>query len=213
MRDAEALLFDMDGLMVDSEPMWFEVERAFARAHGGDWTDEMATVCTGKGLVNTLRVMGETFGFALDEGAMVREVVDAFIARAGELATKPGCMEILRAAHGKRALACASSSHGRLVEAVLNRLDLRRFFTAVVTGDAVPRPKPAPDVFLAAAERLNVIPSRCVVLEDSRAGVEAGLAAGMRVIAIPEHDHDWFASLAGVTVARDLHEVQALFGL
>jgi mannitol-1-/sugar-/sorbitol-6-/2-deoxyglucose-6-phosphatase len=205
--EAGALLFDMDGLMVDSEPLWFEVERAFARARGGDWTDDLADACVGKGLLNTLQVMGEVFRFEVEPVAMVDEIVDAFIARAPELRLKRGCTELLDEARGRVPLACASSSHRRLVAAVLARLDLARYFDAVVTGDAVLHPKPAPDVFLLAAERLAVVPARCVVLEDSMAGVTAGRAAGMRVIAVPEHDPAAFAGKADVVV-KDLFEAR-----
>ncbi len=211
MIEAGALLFDMDGLMVDSEPLWFEVERAFARARGADWTEGLAEACVGKGLLNTLRVMGEVFRFEVEPVAMVDEIVDAFIARAGELSLKPGCTEILAAARAyvpRLPIACASSSHGRLVDAVLRRLALHDLFDAIVTGDAVAHPKPAPDVFLLAAARLAVAPARCVVLEDSMAGVAAGRAAGMRVIAVPEHDPAEFEAIADVVVVKDLFEAR-----
>ena len=211
MIEADALLFDMDGLMVDSEPLWFEVERAFARARGGDWTDDLADACVGKGLLNTLHVLGARFHFPVEPVAMVDEIIDAFILRASELRLKPGCAEILAAARGKVPMACASSSHSRLVHAALERLSLTAFFDAIVTGDAVLHPKPAPDVFLLAAERLAALPARCVVLEDSMAGVTAGVAAGMRVIAVPEHDPAAFAGKADVVV-KDLFEARAHLG-
>ncbi len=212
MIEAGALLFDMDGLMVDSEPLWFEVEKDFARARGGDWTDALGDACVGKGLLNTIRVMGEVFHFEVHETAMLDEIIDAFIARAAELRLKPGCAELLDAMHGRVPAACASSSHKRLVEKVLTQTGIARYFDAVVTGDAVANPKPAPDVFLAAAARLGVVPARCVVLEDSMAGVTAGRAAGMRVIAVPEHDPAAFVAMADVVV-KDLFEARAQLGL
>ncbi len=199
--------------MVDSEPLWFAVEREFARARGGDWTEDLADACVGKGLRNTVDVMGKTFGFAVDHAAMTAELMDAFIARVGELALKPGCAEILKAAHGRVPSACASSSHRRLVERVLAELGIARYFDAVVTGDAVAHPKPAPDVFLAAAARLGVAAERCVVLEDSQAGVAAGRAAKMQVIAIPEHDAEAFAGMGDVVVLGSLFEARAYLDL
>ena len=207
MIEAGALLFDMDGLLVDSEPMWFEVERAFARARGGEWTEELAHDCVGKGLANTLRVMGETFGVAIELERDIAEIVDAFIARAGELRLKPGGAELVDEAFGKIPLALASSSHGRLVGAVVDRFGLRPRFGAIVSGDVVAHPKPAPDVFLAAAKLLDVPPARCVVLEDSLAGVTAGRAANMRVIAVPEEETPALAKIADVVV-RDLFEAR-----
>ena len=207
MIEAGALLFDMDGLLVDSEPMWFEVERTFARARGGEWTEALAHDCVGKGLANTLKVMGATFGVAIDLARDTDEIIDAFIARAGELQLKPGGAELVAEAFGKIPLALASSSHGRLVGAVVDRFGLRPRFGAIVSGDQVLHPKPAPDVFLAAAKQLDVPPARCVVLEDSLAGVTAGRAANMRVIGVPEEETPEMATIADVVV-RDLFEAR-----
>jgi beta-phosphoglucomutase-like phosphatase (HAD superfamily) len=106
----------------------------------------------------------------------------------------------------------ASSSAKPLVEATLARFGLRDRFAAVVTGSCVARPKPAPDIFLEAARRLGASPEACVVLEDSVAGVMAARAAGMRAIAVPEHDAQRFAGLADAVVA-DLHEARAMLRL
>jgi HAD superfamily hydrolase (TIGR01509 family) len=106
----------------------------------------------------------------------------------------------------------ASSSARRLVLATLGRFGLIERFDAIVSGDSVARPKPAPDIFLLAASRLGVGPSECVVLEDSLAGVEAARAAGMRVVAVPERIDERFAALADAVVT-DLHEAQTLLGL
>src|SRR5260221_13686736 len=201
MLEAGALLFDMDGLLVDSEPLWFEVERGFAEARGGDWTLALAAAWVGRGLANTLEVMARSFGFAVDLTRDAESIVDAFIARVGELRLKPGAAELVEEAYGRVPLALASSSHARLVGAVAERFAIRARFGAIVSGDAVAHPKPAPDIFLAAAERLAVAPARCVVLEDSRAGVEAARSAKMRVIAVPERDAASFAGAADVVVA------------
>lgn len=205
-----ALVFDMDGLMVDSEPLWFEVERAFARARGGDWTHEVAQACVGRGLANTLKTMRARFAFDLDLARDADEIVDRFVARVGELELKRGCRELVEDARGRVPIAVASSSARRLVHAVLDRFALASSFGAIVTGDDVTHPKPAPDIFLLAASRLGVAPSGCVVLEDSLAGVTAGRAAGMRVVAVPEVAHDPFVGVAD-RVVGDLVEARALF--
>lgn len=202
--EARALLFDMDGLMVDSEPLWFEVEREFFRRRGGEWTEELAHACIGQGLANTLRVMSDLLGEELPYGPSRDELHAAFEAGVPSLRLQPGCLELLQAAHGGAALAVASSSSRRLVSAVIEALDVARYFGAVVSGSDVARLKPAPDVFLAAAERLGVPPSHCVVLEDSLAGVKAGRAAGMTTIAVPERGHERFAGEAD-------HVVSSLF--
>jgi beta-phosphoglucomutase-like phosphatase (HAD superfamily) len=210
---ARALLFDMDGLMVDSEPLWFRVQGDFVRSRGGRWTREQADQCTGRGLANALRVMGLQPGVMVDVERDRVAIVDAFESRVGELELKTGCRELLAFAAGRSVpRAVASSSAGRLIEAVLDRFDLLGSFDAVVAGEAVTRAKPAPDIFLAAAERLGVAPADCVVLEDSLAGVEAGRAAGMRVVAVPEKQDPRFAAMADAVVG-DLHAAMALLDL
>ncbi|MGO9838450.1 MAG: HAD family hydrolase [Polyangiaceae bacterium] len=214
MTSFQALIFDMDGLMVDSEPLWFEVQRDFALARGGEWTSALADRCVGKGLANTIRVMEQALGFAVDVDRDAAAIVDAFIGRVGTLALKRGCGDIVDAVgrHPTRLpRAVASSSARRLVEATLGRFGLVDRFDALVCGDSVARPKPAPDIFLLAASRLGVSPAACVVLEDSVAGVEAARAAGMRVVAVPERPDERFA-VADAVVA-DLHEARELLGL
>ncbi|MEZ4312274.1 MAG: HAD family phosphatase [Polyangiaceae bacterium] len=185
-RPFSALLWDMDGLLVDSEPLWYLVERDFARRRGGDFTEEHARENIGKGIRNTVRFMHELFGFEVDVDRDVDELIADFMARTDELTLKPGATELLAKAGGSRAMALASSSHRRLVEKTLARFDLRDRFDALVSGEDVKQPKPAPDIFLRAAELLGVPIAECVVLEDSVAGVTAGRAAGAIVIAVPE---------------------------
>jgi HAD superfamily hydrolase (TIGR01509 family) len=182
-----ALILDMDGLMVDSEPLWYRVEGDFCNARGGAWTPEIALSLVGRGLAATLRTMAETFGIDIDPERDARLVVDAFIARVAELELKPGCRELLDAAAAAGLpLAVASSSSPRLIAAVLDRFALGPRFRAVISGESVARPKPAPDIFLRAAAALGAAPEGCVVLEDSLAGATAGHAAAMTVIAVPE---------------------------
>lgn len=181
-----ALVLDMDGLMVDSEPLWFQVERAFAAERGGDWTHAHAARCVGRGTAYTLRVMSETFGFTVSVAQDTAEIFDAFVRRVGDLSLKPGCRELLDEAGGRLPLAVASSSPRRLIEAVLGRFDLGARFAAVVSGEEVPHPKPAPDIFKRTAASLGVPATQCAVFEDSLAGATAGRAAGMFVVAVPE---------------------------
>jgi mannitol-1-/sugar-/sorbitol-6-/2-deoxyglucose-6-phosphatase len=203
----------MDGLMVDSEPLWFDVQGAFVRSRGGEWTSELARRCVGGGLVNALRIMGEAFAFTPDVARDGRAMTDAFVARVRELALKPGCRELVDAARA-RAIPCAvaSSSTGQLVGATLERFGLHDRFQAVVTGDSVTRAKPAPDIFLLAATRLGVPAADCVVLEDSMLGVQAARSAGMGVIAVPEGDPARFAGQADAVVG-DLHAARSLLAM
>ena len=204
-----ALLFDMDGLMVDSEPLWYDIERAFARDRGGDWTPELARACTGQGMANTLAVMHRELGFAVDGERDTALIVDTFIRRVADLVLKPGFEELFADCEAQRVpRALASSSPRRLVEAVVRRFGLGERFHAVVTGDHVAHPKPRPDIFLETARQLGAKPEDCVVLEDSMAGVRAARAAGMRVIAVPESHAESFLPLADAVVT-DLHRARA----
>ncbi len=180
-----ALVLDMDGLLVDSEPLWFDVERAFAAERGGDWTEGHAHAAVGRGLATTLVMMHEGFGFPVDVARDTAALQDAFVDRVGSLSLKPGCMELLDAAAGVP-LSVASSSPMRLIRAVLQRFAITDRFQVIVSGESVAHPKPAPDIFLRTAADLGVEPARCAVLEDSLAGATAGHAAGMFVIAVPE---------------------------
>jgi mannitol-1-/sugar-/sorbitol-6-/2-deoxyglucose-6-phosphatase len=192
-----ALVLDMDGLMVDSEPLWYDVERAFAAARGGVWTKAHARAAIGRGFAHTLRTMSGLFGFPVDVARDTSAIMDAFVTRVSELTLKPGCLELLDAA-GAAGLPCAvaSSSPARLIEAVLGRFALRGRFAAVVSGESVPSPKPAPDIFLHAAEALGSRPTSCAVLEDSLAGATAGRAAEMFVIAVPEWEDPGLEAVA-----------------
>jgi len=206
--EASAILFDMDGLLIDSEPLWAEVEAAFARDRGANFTAELTRECVGRGLANTLRVMHEVFGFPVDLDRDSREIVDRFVARSGELVLKPGARELLDEATGLVPCALGSSSSRRLVQAALEAVGETSRFGVVVTGDDVAHPKPAPDIFARCARELGVAPARCVVLEDSLAGVRAGRAAGMRVIAVPERDGSCFVDEADAVV-KDLFAARA----
>jgi len=198
--------------MVDSEPLWWNVERSLADAQGLEWTDDMAELCIGTGLPNTITTMQELLGLqiGLEEG--VAWLVDTFVSRVGELALKPGCLELLDAAGtAQLPLAVASSSTRRLIDAVLTHFDLTDPFAVIVSGDAVAAAKPAPDIFLRAAELLAVPPAACVVLEDSLAGVAAALAGKIPVIAVPEREAHAFERLTP-HVVEDLHQAARLLG-
>ncbi|HXX70233.1 MAG TPA: HAD family phosphatase [Polyangiaceae bacterium] len=208
-----ALLLDMDGLMIDSEPLWFELQSNFVCERGGRWTPELASRCAGGGLDNAFRVIERALGVVLDIPQERAVMSNAFVERIDRLALKDGCLELIAAAtHHRLPRAVASSSTTRLVHATLDRFALRPHFGAVVTGDSVERPKPAPDIFLAAAARLGVDPASCIVLEDALTGVAAARAAGMRVIAVPERSAAAFVDCADFVVS-DLHAARRLLAL
>ena len=209
-----ALIFDMDGLLIDSEPLWWSVEKQLAAEHGKVWTDEMAHACIGKGLPNAVNAIASNLAIDIETDAGVRYLVDKFIERKSELQLKAGARELIeKAQRGSVRLALASSSTKRLIAAVMDRFsDIAPAFAHLVSGEHVENSKPAPDIFLLAASRLGVAPDGCVVLEDSIAGVKAGVAAGMMTIAVPEFER---ASFDGLTphILDDLHQAVTLLGL
>lgn len=199
----------MDGLLVDSEPLWHEVERAFARARGGEWTDEMAHACTGQGIDRIVEIMGEKLGFPVDVSRDVRELEDRFVEGIDTLSLKPGARAFLDEATAKLPIGLASSSPRRLINASLGRFGIKDLFRVTVSGQEVPRAKPFPDVYLRAAELLSLAPGVCLAIEDSRNGARAARSAGISVIAVPEGDTAGFESIADAIV-KDLLEARAL---
>ncbi|MFO0553213.1 MAG: HAD family phosphatase [Polyangiaceae bacterium] len=206
----QAFLFDMDGLLVDSEPVWHRAELAVVARWGGAWTAEDQAYCTGRGIPETARRMAERAGRVFDAARDPAILVDAFLELRDSVALTRGALEAIAFAERVGKLAVASSSPRRVVEAVLAAHDLLHRFHAVITGDDVARVKPEPDIFLLAAERVAADPAACVVLEDSPAGVLAGKRAGMRVVAVPTPEMR--ARISGADhVVGDLHEAVALF--
>lgn len=208
-----ALIFDLDGLLVDSEPTWFEVEGGFLAELGHEWTREEADACMGQGTPNTLRIWRERHGVQVDIARDTERIVDRVVSRADAMPLKAGAQALLRrAAEERLPMAVASSSPRRLIEAVLRAKGIDGYFRAVVSGQEVAKPKPAPDVFLRAAEELSIPIRMCVVLEDTLAGTRAGVAAGARVLAVPSVGVEEIRGLA-TWVVGDLNEaVGCLWG-
>jgi HAD superfamily hydrolase (TIGR01509 family) len=183
----DALVLDFDGLILDTESPIFEEWRATFRARGhelalDDWQHALGT----HGGYDPCAHLAALTGEALDQPALEQEVRARYLARCEGLALLPGVRE--RVEEG-RALglrtAVASSSSSAWVEGWLERHGIRHLFDTVCSRNHVERVKPAPDLFLLAARRLDVAPARCVVFEDSPNGIRAALAAGMRCVAVP----------------------------
>ena len=182
-----AVLWDMDGTLVDTEPYWFSAEGDLVRAHGGDWSREQAESLVGSNLATTARVMRE-HGVPLTDEAIVERLIDQVLARAAdEVPWRPGALDLLsRLREAGVPLALVTASYARLVEVVLAALPPRTF-RAVVTGDEVAHGKPHPEPYLTAAERLGVRIEDCVAIEDSDNGARSAEAAGARVLVVENH--------------------------
>jgi HAD superfamily hydrolase (TIGR01509 family) len=191
-RMDRAVIFDMDGLLIDSEPLWRQAELAIFATVGIEITDEMAEV------TKALRTDATTaywYNYRPWSGPTLHEVENAVIDRVGELMrtagrAKDGVPEILEhfAARGYR-IGLASNSPDSLIAIALDRLGITGYFDTTASSVHEREGKPDPAVYASAARRLGVAPAACIVFEDSVVGVQAGKAAGMTTVAVPPAEH------------------------
>ena len=182
----EAVIFDLDGVLVDSEHVWDEVREELARERGGRWHDRAQADMMGMSSVEWSHYMHDVIGLAEPPEEIDAEVVRRMQARyAQRLPLVDGAVEAVRRLADAYRLGLASSSNRPIIDAVLEAAGIGGLFEATVSSEEVERGKPAPDVYLEAARRLGVPPERCAAIEDSANGIRAAHAAGMRVIAIP----------------------------
>jgi HAD superfamily hydrolase (TIGR01509 family) len=204
-----AVLFDMDGLLIDSEPLWFEVETEVMTRLGGTWTEADQETLLGSSLGNAVRYFVERAKVPADPAEVGEWMVGGIVAKVRDhgVPIMPGAVELVSdVAAAGLPYALVTSSQRRFVDAVLARTGLR--FPVMVTGSDVTRSKPDPEPYLLASSRLGLPPGRCLVLEDSPTGVAAAEAAGCFVVAVPTlggiqpRPGRWVrSSLTGVDVA------------
>ncbi len=182
----EAVVFDLDGVIVDSEQVWDDVREEYVRETGGTYTASATRDMMGMSSVEWSRYMADELGVPGSPQEINAEIVRRMLVRYG---TAPplidGAVEAVRMAAARWPLAIASSSNPELIEVVLRAAGLRELFPVTVSSQEVARGKPAPDVYLEAAHRLGVEPARCVAVEDSHNGIRSAEAAGMRIVAVP----------------------------
>jgi HAD superfamily hydrolase (TIGR01509 family) len=182
----EAVVFDLDGVIVDSEHLWDEVREELAHERGGRWHERAQADMMGMSSPEWSRYMHDVIGLAESPAEIDDEVVARMLDRyAVRLPLIDGAVDAVLRVAGSYRLALASSSNRRIIDAVLDAAGLTSSFEATVSSEEVGRGKPAPDVFLEAARRLDLPSDRCAAVEDSGNGIRAAKAAGMRVIAIP----------------------------
>jgi HAD superfamily hydrolase (TIGR01509 family) len=183
-----AVVLDLDGVVVDTEEVWDRERRAYVAAHGGTWTDAATRAMQGMSsaewsryLVDELGAEGEAPEVSRTVARMVVEEVQR------ELPLLPGAVRAVNALAGAFTLGLASSANREVIDAVLDGAGITGRFAATVSSEEVERGKPAPDVYLEAARRIGVDPPACAAVEDSSNGLRAAHAAGMLVIATPNH--------------------------
>ncbi|WP_228760142.1 HAD family phosphatase [Pseudactinotalea sp. HY158] len=184
-----AVLWDMDGTLIDTEPQWIGAEMALSRAHGGTWDEGLAMELIGKALTDSAALLRERAGIPLGDEELVEALIGQVVekVRAGEAAWRPGAVELLAALRAA-GVPCVlvTMSYARLADVVVDMLPPGSF-AARVTGDMVTRGKPHPEPYLTAAERIGVDIADCVAIEDSVPGVASALASGARVLGVPAH--------------------------
>ena len=181
-----AVVFDMDGVIVDSEQVWDDVREQYTRETGGTYSASATRDMMGMSSVEWSRYMAQVLGVP----GTPEEINDAIVARMLERYGEsppllPGAVDAVRRVAERWPLAIASSSNPELIEVVLRASGLASLFPVAVSSQEVPRGKPSPDVYLEAARRLGVDPAQCVAVEDSHNGIRSAKAAGMRVVAVP----------------------------
>ncbi|MFE3225127.1 HAD family hydrolase [Nocardia sp. NPDC059228] len=182
-----AIVFDMDGVLIDTEPIWEEVRRAYVEEMRGRWLPDTQERLMGMSTAEWSRYLSEDL---LDgrraPGEVAEDVITRMAARYGDhLPLMPDAVDTVRRLAGIHTLGLASSSPRRLIDVVLDRMGVTDLFAATVSTEEVARGKPAPDGYLEAAARLGIDPDACVAIEDSSNGLRAAHAAGMTVIAVP----------------------------
>jgi HAD superfamily hydrolase (TIGR01509 family) len=182
----EAVIFDLDGVVVDSEHVWDDARKELAAERGRPWPEQASRDMMGMSSLEWSSYMHDVVGL-LDppeeiSAKVVRRLEELY---RRELPLIDGAVEAIERLAERWPLGLASSSNRELIDLVLELSGLARYFLVTVSSEEVPRGKPAPDVYLDATRRLGVAPARCVAIEDSENGVRSAKAAGMRVLVIP----------------------------
>jgi len=182
----EAVVFDLDGVLIDSEPVWEEVRRGLVAERGGHWAADAQRRLMGMSTPEWARYLSQDLGVGLPPDQVAATVIDRMAARYREhLPLMPGAVEAVERLAARWPLGLASSAPAVLIDTVLEAAGLRPDFQVTMSTEQVPHGKPAPDIYLAVTSRLGAEPARCAAVEDSSNGLRSAAAAGVRVIAIP----------------------------
>jgi HAD superfamily hydrolase (TIGR01509 family) len=183
----EAVVFDLDGVLVDSEPVWEQVRRGLVAERGGHWPADAQRRIMGMSTPEWARYLSEDLGVGLPPDEVATLVTDRMVARYQErVPFIDGAVDAVHRFAARWPLGLASSSPPRLIETVLQSAGLRSSFKVVMSTEQVAHGKPAPDIYLAVTAALGCPPPDCAAVEDSSNGLRSAAAAGLRVIAIPQ---------------------------
>jgi HAD superfamily hydrolase (TIGR01509 family) len=192
----DAVVFDCDGLLVDTEPRWTVAEAELFRRHGLEFGPEQKAVLIGTSTADAGEIMADLFGkpgqgrqLGADLLALAVEVISR------EALPMPGAVDLVERVSKRVPVAVASNSPRHLLEVTLDRSGFTESFPVSVAGDEVARAKPAPDLYLAACAALSAEPAACLAFEDSVTGLRAAQAAGLRTVAVPSLPLDFATDL------------------
>lgn len=182
-----AVLVDMDGTLVDTEPYWMSAESELVHSHGGTWTPQDGLTLVGQGLETSAAVL-QSRGVALTTTQIIDHLTDRVLAQAKtEIPWRPGALELLASLHSAGIpLALVTMSMRTLAEHIVQATE-KPFFELIVSGDDVENPKPHPEPYLRAADLLGVEITECVAIEDSIPGLASAVASGATVVGVPAH--------------------------
>lgn len=181
-----AVVFDLDGVLIDSEPVWEQVRRHVVASHGGHWPAAAQSKLMGMSTKEWARYLSEDLGVGLPPDQVADLVIAEMAARYRErLPLMPGAVAAVRRLAARWMLGLGSSAPATLIESVLVTAGLRESFAVVMSTEQVPEGKPAPDIYLTVTARLGVQPGECAAVEDSTNGLRSAATAGLAVIAVP----------------------------
>jgi HAD superfamily hydrolase (TIGR01509 family) len=182
----EAVVFDLDGVIVDSEPVWEQVRRQVVAEHGGHWLPEAQQRLMGMSTAEWARYLSQDLGVGLPPKTVAAMVIERMQARYRDgVPLMPGAAGAVRELATRWPLGLASSSPAALIDAALDGAGLRACFRVALSTEQVSRGKPAPDIYLAVTDLLGFAPESCAAFEDSTNGLRSAAAAGLQVIAVP----------------------------
>lgn len=186
MSTVAVVIFDLDGVLIDSEGLWNQARMQIASEHGGRWPEDAQRAMMGMSSLEWSQYMHQELGVDMEPDEISAIVVSRLEALYREqVPLLPGAQQVVAAFAERWPLGLASSANRSIIELVLNLTKLSELFKATVSSEEVPRGKPAPDVYLEAARRLEMAPGLCAAVEDSTNGLLSAAAAGMTVIAVP----------------------------
>jgi HAD superfamily hydrolase (TIGR01509 family) len=214
----KAVVFDLDGVLIDSEPVWEQVRRGLVAERGGHWSPDAQRRIMGMSTPEWARYLSEDLGVGLPPDQVAAMVVDRMAARYAEhVPLMDGAVDAVHRIAARWPLGVASSAPAVLIQTVLKAADLRSCFSVVMSTEQVAHGKPAPDIYLAVAAELGVPPGDCAAVEDSSNGLRSAAAAGLRVVAIPQPqyppDPDALAQTSLVLPGLAALTVDAVLGL